>query len=1356
MSSVSTLTSERLTLLVEAYKELLGPLNGWAECLSFQMKPHQQYVTGVLRPRVEEVYPVVNKEAEEASVGAESSSEADIEEQADTTIRTLLSPNIRPTQRPYSMGISFYVKGRSPRLHLLLSWARYKEAKDDDNTSHYCREPRWVYVEVELKEGRLSVPRHQTSSQLSLSPSSGSSTQIRLSIQSKGTPEAEVFLIIKPAHPSSHETHFVRISLVNAIPSHSGAAPAGNGAENQEGEDIELSETEYLFQPQIRVNIAEGALADLDEARGMKAFAFQEVKGENQEAKEEDEEVKYLYRHRKVYARGHLCAAVWREIDIEAHAASASIPNTFFYAEGYPFTWVDGAAIEQELSKIPKPIFSPKDFIAPHVRSEYLPVYGIPAPDYTWKCEKSPELEAEKLAELYTPSDLGTALEPLYLCYEDWIKNHDGGKDPVSHRLIEKSNKIRDRIKKGIDVLKRDPEARLAFCFAMKAISLQAEWAGKRSFTWRPFQLAFILMVIESIVNQNSPDRNVMDLLWVATGGGKTEAYLAIVGFTIVYRRLREQKRGGTGVGVSVISRYTLRLLTGQQFRRALRLITACEYLRVQPSPMNPSLRGWHPTSYKPPTGVKFLYGEARFSIGLWVGGGLTPNRLHSYHFHSQDKSLKKEEGAIDILSNPAPLSKGKAEPAQVTTCPACGTLLALPDELEAGTRFFVVLPPSTSPPPPPPHIASSITLSKLHSLRSRYLVQEIQVLSTIPSSSLRGWRLPVASLSLLRPGYFPVTIPPHSKTIHNFEIYCPNPECKLHTDWEEHIPVDWRKAKPTPKGRKSKDTVSYSSFSGNFPAPIVEAFRDPKTGRGIAIPIPAYTVDDQIYHRLPSMVIATVDKYAMLPFQPRAGGMFGNVSHYHLLHGYYRPYNHPLSTPSTLLPHPTHTNPTTCVELPGTLPPPDLIIQDELHLIDGSLGSLVGFYETAIDFLCKEGMKAYLTTRKLSGPENYTVKYISSTATIRRAGFQIKALFNREHLIFPQPISDIDDAFFVRHSPINEYPLWDERAGRYYVGVCGIGRTTMAATRLWASLLQTAFHPSSAAASRYIHTTVGYFNAIRELAFIRSILPTDITDTIKLIASRKSTPPRPISLIEELSSRKSSVEIPLILDRLTRATPPADVLLSTSMFGTGVDVPQLSIMVVDSQPKSTASYIQATGRVGREWGGLVFVLFRAGRPRDLNHYELFTAYHHRLYSFVEAPTIYPFSERIMEWLSGPLYVAALRNMYSPLPWSYDPTAITHGGSASDMHLFERDMHSRGASQPPFLRPASVPSHSDATKEWKSLASLPSSLRYVDYSSGSSPVVLGLPHNKLAGAPIAYENVPQSLRDIDFYSELGF
>lgn len=219
MSLVSTLQLERLQLLVEAYKELLGPLNGWAECLS--IKPHQQYVTGVLRPR-EDVYPLISKEAEEANLEVDSSSgsEEDVEEQADTTIRTLLSPNIRPTQRPYSMGISFYVKEKAPRLRLLLSWARY-EARD--NASSYCREPRWVYAEVELKGGRLSVPHHQTSPKLTLSPSLGSSTQIHLSIQSKGTPEADVFLIIKPAHPSSHQTHFVRISLVNVIPLHRGA-----------------------------------------------------------------------------------------------------------------------------------------------------------------------------------------------------------------------------------------------------------------------------------------------------------------------------------------------------------------------------------------------------------------------------------------------------------------------------------------------------------------------------------------------------------------------------------------------------------------------------------------------------------------------------------------------------------------------------------------------------------------------------------------------------------------------------------------------------------------------------------------------------------------------------------------------------------------------------------------------------------------------------------------------------------------------------------------------------------------------------------------------------------------------------
>src|SRR5690606_28381311 len=88
-------------------------------------------------------------------------------------------------------------------------------------------------------------------------------------------------------------------------------------------------------------------------------------------------------------------------------------------------------------------------------------------------------------------------------------------------------------------------------------------------------------------------DRTVCDLIWFATGGGKTEAYLVVIAFLLAYRRLSEPSHAGEGV--AVISRYTLRLLTIQQFRRALGLITACELLRVQGLNLPGVPVGWRP-----------------------------------------------------------------------------------------------------------------------------------------------------------------------------------------------------------------------------------------------------------------------------------------------------------------------------------------------------------------------------------------------------------------------------------------------------------------------------------------------------------------------------------------------------------------------------------------------------------------------------------------------------------------------------------------------------------------------------------------------------------------------------------------
>src|SRR5690606_20031614 len=111
----------------------------------------------------------------------------------------------------------------------------------------------------------------------------------------------------------------------------------------------------------------------------------------------------------------------------------------------------------------------------------------------------------------------------------------------------------------------------------------------------------FILMNLRSIVIPSEEDREVVDVIWFPTGGGKTEAYLGLAAFVILFRRISDPSSRGT----VVLTRYTLRLLTAQQYQRAASLICALEYLRRR----NPVELGDHP-----------------FTIGLWVGSGLTPN----------------------------------------------------------------------------------------------------------------------------------------------------------------------------------------------------------------------------------------------------------------------------------------------------------------------------------------------------------------------------------------------------------------------------------------------------------------------------------------------------------------------------------------------------------------------------------------------------------------------------------------------------------------------------------------------------------------------------------------------------------
>jgi hypothetical protein len=341
-------------------------------------------------------------------------------------------------------------------------------------------------------------------------------------------------------------------------------------------------------------------------------------------------------------------------------------------------------------------------------------------------------------------------------------------------------------------------------------------------------------------------------------------------------------------------------------------------------------------------------------------------------------------------------------------------------------------------------------------------------------------------------------------------------------------------------------------------------------TVKGIDLPI--WTIDSEIYRNQPGLVIGTVDKFAQVARNPRTSALFGN----------------------------------------GTLPPPELIIQDELHLISGPLGTVAGIYEAAIDQLC---------TWKGVRP-----KIIGSTATIRRAEEQVRNLFARDVLQFPPAILDATDSCFA---------VVDSKSpGRLYLGITTSGRSPKFVLQAaCASLMQGASEPTVPEAERDPYwTLVAYFNSLRELGGALVMMHDDVVDSVGLYADQHGTTRRRVDEEPlELTARVPSAEIPEALAMLEKPYPnqPTAVVLATNMISVGVDIPRLGLMVVNGQPKSMSEYIQATSRVGRgRVPGLIVTIYNAGRPRDRSHFEAFRTWHQTLYREVEATSVTPFAPR--------------------------------------------------------------------------------------------------------------------------------
>ena len=934
-----------------------------------------------------------------------------------------------------------------------------------------------------------------------------------------------------------------------------------------------------IFQPEIRLKLKDtNSKLAIGDVESFTQFS------------DEMRVIEKFYSQRNTYAIGKFCSAYWWEID----------PMRFSTDEVkslYPFYWFQN----EELSKDVITEFSKPDY-----RSTFIPIYLENAPNYTVDTQDLPDLSAENLAENYPQEKLAQELSKLIYEYETWVRE-------VKDAEISYHSSIIESMKNSIDLIRTDKSVYLAFCFANKAIAIQNSWKSSTEFIWRPFQMAFILLVIESIVVPDSKNKNTCDLLWVSTGAGKTEAYLGIMAFVLGYRRLTAlSKKDFFGSGTTIITRYTLRLLTVQQFRRTAALTVACNYLRIYS--IHGSDFGWIPKHVE--RSKKIIWGYTPFSIGIWVGGKMTPNTLYS----TSDDNL----GAIQLLQKPNDSRQSDTgEPAQILTCPACNTILSYSSKkaIEKGNHriFYLIWYTNTSD-------SFKENISKIIDeinedsedqnikllaadliplkIRPNFVLQlEIEVATDLDSQEIKKFiskcfekikGVKNLSANILRPGYFIKKL--GNELEFDFDIFCINPECMLNKfPYFEFICNQDNKPEPyVPYPFLTVDKSFQQFFNLNI-----------------------YTCDEQIYHRLPSIIVSTVDKFALLPFKPESGAIFGKVDHFDKKKKWFERHG--------------EKNPRGRFRI-SNIPPPQLIIQDELHLINGPLGSMVGLFETAIDELAQKP------------------KYIASTATINQARMLIQNVFQRKTRVFPYPSKEIDDMFFVRTH--EKFDPNDEAAGRIYIGILPTGGKILTANiRVWARLLLSLrlFAESNNQTfpkdllDKY-WTIVGYFNSIRELSGARAAFGQDIVERFKYLSAWSKKPDFHTKDLEISSRLKSAEELPSVINELNQEYPNAiPAVFSTSMFGTGVDISRLSTMIILGQPKTTASYIQASGRVGRKNKGLIFVIYKQSAPRDMGHYENFIGYHRRIKIEVEPSTVTPFTLKSIEKAGGSVLSSLLR-----------------------------------------------------------------------------------------------------------------
>ncbi|MEH6433841.1 helicase-related protein [Massilia sp. DD77] len=676
----------------------------------------------------------------------------------------------------------------------------------------------------------------------------------------------------------------------------------------------------------------------------------------------------------------------------------------------------------------------PEGDVVSSVAVDFLP--SVEVPPVTTEIRSLPDNVAAALSmkRLQDPSfDPITPFRDLIQEYTNWrdgiaTLKLDDRFEPARERIVERIDAVIERMTDGVDLLEDEPGALEVFRLANRSMLISLARAARnqdrkrtgrfqdvnlasladKAVVWRPFQIAFFLISLRGLWEPEHDSRDIVDLIWFPTGGGKTEAYLGVAAFEMIRRRLMDPERGG---GTAVIKRYTLRLLTIQQFERAGGLICALETMR-QAGDIETS----HP-----------------FSLGLWVGGDSAPN-TGAAALEDLDK-IHSSAGRVDGVKVP------------LKQCPVCSKPI-IPENKAVGT----------------------------------------------------------ADVGLRAKG-------------NSVELFCSDRACPFHGG----LPISY--------------------------------------------------VDDDLYASPPTLLLGTVDKFAMLAWRHEARAFFGTDS---------------------------------------GMAPPSLIIQDELHLISGPLGTLAGIYEAAIDRIISE----------LGAP----AKYICATATIRRSDDQIEKLYGRRGALFPPAGISAGNSFFSRTSTD------PKQRGRLYLGAMGQGHTPTFSNVIASSALLSAGGVMRAQAGDQVDTwwtVVAYHNSKRELGKTLSLARDDIPGRLDALGEQRKVT---ASRVSELSANLKDSEIPEALHRLSVELPDShalDYVACTNMLSVGVDVSRLGLMLVNGQPKTVSEYIQASSRVGRSRNrppGIVFTLFSPTKPRDRSHYEFFRHFHKGFYRYVEPTSVTPFA----------------------------------------------------------------------------------------------------------------------------------